>query len=73
MLGSILALISAMMFALNTTTLRRGVLSAPVHQAIAITVPLGMPLFLSFFCYLIALILSWIYQSGRYHSFQLQV
>ena len=45
MLGGILALISAMMFALNTTTLRRGVLSAPVHQAIAITVPLGMPLF----------------------------
>jgi len=45
MLGSILALISAMMFALNTTTLRRGVLTAPVHQAIAITVPLGLPLF----------------------------
>ena len=45
MLGSILALISAMMFALNTTALRRGVLTAPVHQAIAITVPLGLPLF----------------------------
>ncbi len=45
MLGGILALISAMMFALNTTALRRGVLTAPVHQAIAITVPLGLPLF----------------------------
>ena len=45
MLGSILALISAMMFALNTTALRRGVLTAPVHQAIAITVPLGAPPF----------------------------
>ena len=45
MVGSILALISAMMFALNTTALRRGVLTAPVHQAIAITVPLGLPLF----------------------------
>ena len=45
MLGSILALISARMFALNTTALRRGVLTAPVHQAIAITVPLGLPLF----------------------------
>ncbi len=45
MLGGFLALISAMMFALNTTTLRRGVLTAPVYQAIAITVPIGFPLF----------------------------
>ena len=45
MLGGFLALISAMMFALNTTALRRGVLTAPVHQAIAITVPLGLPFF----------------------------
>ena len=45
MLGSILALFSAMMFAGNVTTLRRGVLSAPVYQAIAVTVPIGLPLF----------------------------
>ena len=46
MLGGFLALLSAASFALNVTALRRGVLTASVFQAIAITVPMGVPLFL---------------------------
>ena len=45
MLGGLLALFSSMMFAGNMVTLRRGVLKAPVYQAIAVTVPIGVPLF----------------------------
>ena len=45
MLGALLALASAATFGLNNAAIRRGVLSASVLQAMAITVPLGVPLF----------------------------
>lgn len=45
MLGAALALLSAATFGLNNATLRRGVLSGTVLQALAITVPLGAALF----------------------------
>ncbi len=45
MLGALLALASAASFGLNNATLRRGVLKGTVFQAMAITVPLGVPLF----------------------------
>lgn len=45
MLGATLALLSAATFGLNNATLRRGVLSGSVLQALAITVPLGALLF----------------------------
>ncbi len=45
MTGVLLALLSAASFGLNNATLRRGVLSGSVLQALAITVPLGVPLF----------------------------
>jgi drug/metabolite transporter (DMT)-like permease len=45
-LGAVLALLSAATFGLNNATLRRGVLSGSVLQALAITVPIGAPLFL---------------------------
>jgi len=45
-LGGIFALIAAATFALNNATLRRGVLTGTVVQAMAVTVPLGIPLFL---------------------------
>ena len=56
MLGGVLALLSSMMFAGNMTTLRRGVITAPVYQAIAITVPIGVPLF-----YMILVIFDYTY------------
>jgi drug/metabolite transporter (DMT)-like permease len=43
--GALLALLSAASFGLNNATFRRGVLSGSVLQALAITVPLGVPLF----------------------------
>lgn len=46
MLGAVFALLSAASFGLNSATLRRGVLSGSVLQALAITVPIGAPLFL---------------------------
>ncbi len=46
MLGGILALLAAATFAANNVTARRGVVSGTVFQALAITVPIGVPLFL---------------------------
>lgn len=46
MLGGLLSLISAATFGLNTAMTRRGVLSGSVMQAMAITVPFGVPMFL---------------------------
>lgn len=48
MLGPLLAFISAAFFGLNNATTRRGVLKGSVLQGMAITVPLGVPLFASF-------------------------
>ena len=45
MLGGLLALCSAATFAFNNAGIRRGVLSGSVLQAMAITVPLGVPAF----------------------------
>jgi drug/metabolite transporter (DMT)-like permease len=47
MLGAILAICSAATFGFNSATVRRGVLSGTVFQAMAITVPIGVPLFLA--------------------------
>jgi uncharacterized membrane protein len=44
-LGGFLALLSAATFALNNASVRRGVLTGSVLQAMAITVPIGVPLF----------------------------
>ena len=46
MLGAFLALCSAATFALNNTLARRGVLSGTVLQALSISVPIGVPIFL---------------------------
>lgn len=46
MLGGLLALLSAATFAFNDACARRGVLTGTATQAMAITVPLGVPLFL---------------------------
>lgn len=46
MLGGFLALLSAATFAFNNAAVRRGVLSGSVAQAMAITVPMGLPIFL---------------------------
>ena len=45
MTGALLALLSAASFGLNNAMFRRGVLSGSVLQALAVTVPLGVPLF----------------------------
>lgn len=45
MLGAVLALASAATFGFNNAALRRGVLTGSVLQAMAVTVPLGVPLF----------------------------
>jgi uncharacterized membrane protein len=44
-LGGFLALLSAATFSLNNASTRRGVLKASVSQAMAITVPMGVPIF----------------------------
>ena len=44
MLGGFIALLSAATFALNNASVRRGVLSGSVLQAMAITVPIGLPI-----------------------------
>jgi drug/metabolite transporter (DMT)-like permease len=46
MLGALFAICSAATFGFNSATVRRGVLTGSVFQAIAITVPIGVPLFL---------------------------
>ena len=48
MLGGLLALLSAGAFAFESATARRGVVTASVVQALAITVPIGVPIFLVF-------------------------
>lgn len=45
LVGSLLAVLSAATFALNNATVRRGVLTGTVSQAMAITVPIGVPMF----------------------------
>jgi uncharacterized membrane protein len=45
MLGGILALCSAACFAFNNASVRRGVLTGSIIQGMAITVPIGVPLF----------------------------
>jgi len=46
LVGALLALLAAATFAFNAATARRAVLRASVLQGLAITVPLGVPLFL---------------------------
>ncbi|WP_375257252.1 EamA family transporter [Citreimonas sp.] len=48
MFGALLAFASAAFFGLNNATVRRGVLKSTVLQGMAITVPLGVPIFLAF-------------------------
>jgi uncharacterized membrane protein len=48
MFGAVLALASAAFFGLNNATLRRGVITGTVLQAMAITVPFGVPMFVGF-------------------------
>ena len=45
MLGVFFALLSAAAFALESATVRRGVLTGSVAQALSITIPLGVPIF----------------------------
>lgn len=47
MLGASFALVSAALFGLNNATLRRGVVKGTVLQAMAITVPIGVPMFVA--------------------------
>src|SRR3954466_11437795 len=44
-LGALLAICSAATFAFNNASVRRGVLTGTVGQAMAITMPLGLPIF----------------------------
>lgn len=46
MLGGIFAVLAAASFGFNNAALRRGVLSGTVFQALSITVPMGVPIFL---------------------------
>jgi drug/metabolite transporter (DMT)-like permease len=46
MLGGILAVLSAATFGFNNAAIRRGVLSGSLFQGLAITVPMGVPIFL---------------------------
>lgn len=48
MLGAVLALLSAASFGLNNAMTRRGVLTGSVGQALAIGVPIGIPMFFLF-------------------------
>jgi drug/metabolite transporter (DMT)-like permease len=45
-LGGIFALLAAVTFAFNNASARRGVLTGSIAQAMAITVPIGVPIFL---------------------------
>ena len=44
MLGGLIAVLSAATFAFNNASVRRGVLTGSVLQAMAITVPIGLPI-----------------------------
>ncbi|HEY4074745.1 MAG TPA: EamA family transporter [Herbaspirillum sp.] len=46
MLGGILAVLAAATFGFNNAAIRRGVLSGSLFQGLAITVPMGVPMFL---------------------------
>ena len=46
MLGGFFALLAAVTFALNNASARRGVLTGSMTQAMAVTVPIGVPMFL---------------------------
>jgi uncharacterized membrane protein len=46
-LGGILGLLAAATFAFNNAAVRRGVLTGSVAQALAITVPIGVPIFVA--------------------------
>lgn len=48
MLGALFAFVSAAFFGLNNAATRRGVLKSTVLQGMAITVPLGIPIFVAF-------------------------
>lgn len=48
MFGAMLAFASAALFGLNNAAVRRGVLKGTVLQGVAITVPLGVPVFILF-------------------------
>lgn len=45
MLGGLFALLAAVTFAFNNASARRGVLTGSITQAMAITVPIGVPIF----------------------------
>ena len=45
MLGAFLALVGSAWFGFNNASVRRGVLTGSVLQAMAVTVPIGVPLF----------------------------
>ncbi|WP_439523981.1 EamA family transporter [Marivita sp.] len=61
MLGPLLAFASAAFFGLNNATVRRGVLKSTVLQGMAITVPLGVPIFAVFAAFMggYAALLDW--------------
>ena len=64
MLGVLFSLLAAGTFALNAAAARRGVLTASVVQGLAITVPLGVPLFLA---------IAWMAgEAGRITAFPLE-
>jgi len=47
MLGGLLALVSAVSFAYSNATVRRGVLSGTVLQAVGISLPIALPVFVA--------------------------
>lgn len=61
MLGPLLAFASAAFFGLNNATVRRGALKSTVLQGMAITVPLGVPIFAVFAAFMggYAALLDW--------------
>jgi drug/metabolite transporter (DMT)-like permease len=65
MFGALLAVLSAATFGFNNASVRRGVLSGTVGQALAITVPLGLPLFV-----IPAYLMGYLGEIGRVSLFQ---
>ena len=69
MLGVVLAALSAATFAFNNASARRGVLTGSVAQALAITVPIGVPIF-----FVVALTTGYLgvlhFVVGRYGNFR---
>lgn len=61
MLGGLIALLAAASFGFNNAAIRRGVLSGTVLQAMAITVPMGVP-----FLLIIAILTGQIYNIGNF-------